>query len=221
VRWSVGLKHSRQTLTELSSGRPWVFSRMKAAVSAWTDIQLRTAPASLCTPCRYHAVMTQRWKPSVTVAAVIERDGRYLLVEEHTPEGLRLNNPAGHLDPGESPAQGCARETLEETTHTFEPRALVGVYLSRFQRPATGEDVTYLRLAFCGDLGEAVPGRALDTGIVRTVWMTPDEVRASVQRHRSPLVLRCMEDHLSGRRFPLDLIHTDASLHLPPLGSPA
>jgi len=123
--------------------------------------------------------MTPRWKPSVTVAAVIERDGRYLLVEEHTPEGLRLNNPAGHLDPGESPAQGCARETLEETTHAFEPRALVGVYLSRFQRPATGEDVTYLRLAFCGDLGEAVPGRALDTGIVRTVWMTPDEVRAS------------------------------------------
>lgn len=165
--------------------------------------------------------MTQRWKPSVTVAAVIERDGRYLLVEEHTPEGLRLNNPAGHLDPGESPAQGCARETLEETTHTFEPRALVGVYLSRFQRPATGEDVTYLRLAFCGDLGEAVPGRALDTGIVRTVWMTPDEVRASVQRHRSPLVLRCMEDHLSGRRFPLDLIHTDVSLHLPPLESQA
>lgn len=165
--------------------------------------------------------MTQRWKPSVTVAAVIERDGRYLLVEEHTPEGLRLNNPAGHLDPGESPAQGCARETLEETTHTFEPRALVGVYLSRFQRPATGEDVTYLRLAFCGDLGEAVPGRALDTGIVRTVWMTPEEVRASVQRHRSPLVLRCMEDHLSGRRFPLDLIHTDASLHLPPLESQA
>ena len=75
-----------------------------------------------------------RWKPSVTVAAVIERDGRFLLVEEHTPEGLRLNNPAGHLDPGESPAQGCARETLEETAHTFTPTALVGIYLSRFQR---------------------------------------------------------------------------------------
>ena len=156
--------------------------------------------------------MNNRWKPSVTVAAIIERGGRYLLVEEHTPEGLRLNNPAGHLDPGESPAQGCSREVLEETTHAFEPTALVGLYLSRFQRAATGEDITYVRLAFCGNLGEAVPGRSLDTGIVRTVWMTPDEVRASAERHRSPLVLRCIEDHLRGQRFALDLIHTDPSV---------
>lgn len=156
--------------------------------------------------------MDTRWKPSVTVAAVIERDGRYLLVEEHTPEGLKLNNPAGHLDPGESPADGCAREVLEETTHRFVPTALVGVYLSRFQRPATGEDITYVRFAFCGALGEVVPGRTLDDGIVRTLWLTPDEVRASAARHRSPLVLRCMEDHLAGRRFPLDLVTTDASV---------
>ncbi len=156
--------------------------------------------------------MDTRWKPSVTVAAVIERGGRYLLVEEHTPEGLRLNNPAGHLDPGESPADGCAREALEETTHRFVPTALVGVYLSRFQRPATREDITYLRFAFCGELGDVVPGRALDDGIVRTLWLTPDEVRASVARHRSPLVLRCMEDHLGGRRFPLDMVTTDASV---------
>lgn len=156
--------------------------------------------------------MQTRWTPSVTVAAIIERDGRYLLVEEHTPEGLRLNNPAGHLDPGEGPAEGCIREVLEETTHRFEPTALVGIYLSRFQRPATGEDITYVRFAFCGVLGEAVPGRALDTGIVRTVWLTPEEVRASRHRHRSPLVLQCMEDHLAGRRFPLQLIHTDASV---------
>ncbi|MBA4254837.1 MAG: NUDIX hydrolase [Polaromonas sp.] len=156
--------------------------------------------------------MNTRWKPSVTVAAIIERGGRYLLVEEHTPEGLRLNNPAGHLDPGESPAQACAREALEETTHAFTPTALVGVYLSRFQREATGEDVTYVRFAFCGDLGEVVPGRTLDDGIVRTLWMTPDEVRASAARHRSPLVLRCVEDHLSGQRFALDLVHTDASV---------
>jgi phosphatase NudJ len=153
--------------------------------------------------------MDTRWKPSVTVAAIIERDGRYLLVEEHTPEGLKLNNPAGHLDPGESPADGCAREALEETTHRFTPTALVGVYLSRFQRPATGEDITYLRFAFCGDLGEVVPGRTLDHGIVRTLWMTPDEIRASASRHRSPLLLRCMEDHLAGRRLPLDAIYTD------------
>jgi 8-oxo-dGTP pyrophosphatase MutT (NUDIX family) len=156
--------------------------------------------------------MQERWKPSVTVAAIIERQGRYLLVEEHTPEGLRLNNPAGHLDPGEDPAAGCAREALEETAHPFRPTALVGLYLSRFQRPATGEDITYLRFAFCGMLGDALPGRALDTGIVRTVWLTPDEVRASVDRHRSPLVLRCIEDHLAGRRYPLDLIHTDPSV---------
>ncbi len=153
--------------------------------------------------------MTERWKPSVTVAAIIERDGRFLLVEEHTPEGLRLNNPAGHLDPGESPEEGCAREALEETAHAFTPTALVGVYLSRFQRPATGEDITYLRFAFCGALGAHDPARTLDEGIVRTVWMTPQEVRESAARHRSPLVLRCMEDYLAGHRHPLTLVHTD------------
>lgn len=158
--------------------------------------------------------MANRWKPSVTVAAVIEKGGRYLLVEEETPEGLKLNNPAGHLDPGESPADGCAREALEETTYVFKPTALVGVYLSRFQRPATGDDVTYLRFAFTGELGDAVPGRTLDTGIVRTVWLTPDEIRASAARHRSPLLLRCVEDHLAGRRFPLDLVFTDSSVTL-------
>ena len=130
--------------------------------------------------------MNTRWKPSVTVAAVIEQSGRFLLVEEHTPEGLRLNNPAGHLDPGESPAQGCARETLEETAHNFTPTAIVGIYLSRFQRASTGEDITYVRMAFCGDLGDFQPHLSLDEGIVRTLWMTPDEVRASAPRHRSP-----------------------------------
>ena len=158
--------------------------------------------------------MNNRWKPSVTVAAVIEREGRFMLVEEHTPEGLRLNNPAGHLDPGESPCAGCAREALEETAHLFTPTALVGVYLSRFQRAATGEDITYLRFAFCGTLGELQLGRTLDTGIVRTLWMTPDEMRASSARHRSPLVLRCMEDYLSGQRYPLELIYTDAAISL-------
>lgn len=151
-----------------------------------------------------------RWKPGVTVAAVIERGGRFLLVEEHTPEGLRLNNPAGHLDPGESPQAACARETLEETTYLFTPGALVGVYLSRFQRP--GEDITYLRFAFCGELGDALAERTLDHGIVRTLWMTPDDMRASAPLHRSPLVLRCMEDYLRGQRYPLDLVFTDASV---------
>jgi 8-oxo-dGTP pyrophosphatase MutT (NUDIX family) len=158
----------------------------------------------------------ERWKPSVTVAAIIESGGRYLLIEEHTPEGLRLNNPAGHLDPGESPEQGVAREALEETAHAFRPTALVGIYLSRFQRAATAEDITYLRFAYCGELGAIEPGRALDTGIVRTLWMTPDEVRESQSRHRSPLVWRCIEDHLAGRRFPMELVLTDASV----LGGP-
>ena len=162
--------------------------------------------------------MNNRWKPSVTVAAIVERHGKFLLVEEHTPEGLRLNNPAGHLDPGESLAQGCARETLEETTHLFLPTALVGVYLSRFQRPArdkaAADDITYLRFAFAGTLGDAQPHLQLDKGIVRTLWLTPDEVRASASRHRSPLVLRCMEDYLAGQRFPLDLVHTEPSVML-------
>ena len=159
--------------------------------------------------------MKTRWKPSATVAAIIEHEGRYLLVEEHTPEGLRLNNPAGHLDPGESPVQAAAREAFEETAHPFEPTALVGIYLSRFLRPDTGEDVTYLRFAFCGQVGTPEPGRTLDSGIVRTLWLSPEEVRASVARHRSPLVLRCIEDHLAGRRYPLELVYTDASVIAP------
>jgi len=159
--------------------------------------------------------MSLRWKPSVTVAAIIEREGRFLLVEEETPEGLCLNNPAGHLDPGESPMEGCAREALEETMHRFTPTHLLGIYISRFQRAqAAGdiEDITYLRFAFVGELGDVVPGRSLDTGIVRTVWMTPEEIRASAARHRSPLLLRCMEDFLRGQRYPLALVYTDATV---------
>ena len=159
--------------------------------------------------------MNTRWKPSTTVAAIIEREGRYLLVEEHTPEGLRLNNPAGHLDPGESPEQGVARETLEETAFVFTPTALVGIYLSRFQRPATGEDITYLRLAYTGDLGAFDAARTLDTGIVRTLWMTPEELRACTERHRSPLVMRCVDDHRQGQRFAMATIHTDPSVLRP------
>ena len=162
--------------------------------------------------------MDTRWKPSTTVAAIIERDGKFMLVEEHTSVGLQLNNPAGHLDPGESLVAACAREALEETAHAFTPTALVGVYLSRFQRPATSEadleDITYLRFAFCGQLGEHQPHLMLDTGIVRTLWMTPDEVRASATRHRSPLLVRCMEDYLAGQRFPLELLNTDQSVSL-------
>ena len=165
--------------------------------------------------------MNKRWKPNVTVAAVIARDfggiQKFLLVEEETRDGLKLNNPAGHLDPGESPCQGCIRETLEETAFHFTPTALIGVYLSRFERlqPDQPEplDITYLRFTFCGTLGEQVAGQALDEGIVRTVWLSADEIRASVPMHRSPL-LTSLEDYLAGRRFPLDVISTDSSVLL-------
>jgi 8-oxo-dGTP pyrophosphatase MutT (NUDIX family) len=161
--------------------------------------------------------MDTRWKPSVTVAAIIEQDGRYLLVEEHTPEGLRLNNPAGHLDPGESPAEGVAREALEETAFAFVPTTLIGIYLQRFQREATGEDITYLRFAYGGELGAFDAARQLDHGIVRTLWLTLDEVRASADRHRSPLVLRCIEDHAAGQRYPMATVFTDASVQAGPV----
>jgi len=163
--------------------------------------------------------MSERWKPSVTVAAIIEQvsDGvsRFLLVEEHTAEGLKLNNPAGHLDPGESPEEGVVREALEETARVFTPHSVVGVYLSRFQRPATGEDVTYLRLAYAGSVGEPDPARSLDDGIVRTLWMTLEELRASRERHRSALLLTCIEDYLAGQRHPLSLVTADATLYTP------
>jgi 8-oxo-dGTP pyrophosphatase MutT (NUDIX family) len=161
-----------------------------------------------------------RWKPNVTVAAVIEHAGRYLLIEEETPEGLRLNNPAGHLDPGESPEQGVIRETLEETACVFEPRQFLGLYMARFVRPERGEDVTYVRLAYSGSVSEPLPGRPLDTGIVRRLWLTLDEVRASADRHRSPLVLRCIEDHAAGRGHPLDVVTIDASLLAPEVKRP-
>ncbi|MET0311945.1 MAG: NUDIX hydrolase [Burkholderiaceae bacterium] len=156
--------------------------------------------------------MSTRWKPSVTVAAVIEKDGRFLLVEEHTAGGLKLNNPAGHLDPGESPADGCAREALEETAYRFRPTALVGVYMARFVKRDSGEDITYLRFAFCGEVGDSVPGQALDEGIERAVWMTEAEIRASADRHRSPLLLRSLDDYLAGKRYPLDIVYADPSV---------
>lgn len=151
--------------------------------------------------------MDRTWKPNVTVAAVIERDGRFLLVEEETEAGLRLNQPAGHLEEGESLLAAAVRETLEETAHRFSPRYLVGVY----QWPRPQGDITYLRFAFGGDLLGEVVGAALDEGIVRALWLTPDEIRASRERHRSPLIVQCVEDWLAGRRYDLDLIrHYDA-----------
>jgi 8-oxo-dGTP pyrophosphatase MutT (NUDIX family) len=146
--------------------------------------------------------MREVWKPNVTVAAVIERDGKFLLVEEETDGGVRFNQPAGHLDPDESLVEACVRETLEETAWHFTPTALVGIY----QWPRPQGDATYLRFAFTGQLGEHETGRALDTGILQALWLTQEEIRAMQERHRSPLVQQCIADYLAGRRFPLDLI---------------
>ncbi|PWK36288.1 NUDIX hydrolase [Cupriavidus plantarum] len=152
--------------------------------------------------------MSRDWNASVTVAAVIERGGRFLLVEEETPAGLQLNQPAGHLEPGESLINAVIRETLEETAHTFEPRALIGCYMSRGKSSRDQGDTTYIRFAFTGDLGSLDAGRQLDTGIVRTVWMSIDELRACRERHRSPLLMACVEDYIAGKRFALDVLYT-------------
>ena len=139
----------------------------------------------------------------VVVAAIVERDGRFLLVEEHTDEGLRLNQPAGHLEPGESILDATVRETREETGRLFEPHALVGVYLLH----GVEQIPTYLRFAFCGSVSELLPGAVLDRDIVQTVWMSIEEIRAAQARHRSPLVMRCVEDYLVGNRYSLALLH--------------
>ncbi|MBY0440454.1 MAG: NUDIX hydrolase [Burkholderiales bacterium] len=142
------------------------------------------------------------WKPNVVVAAIVERDGRFLLIEEETSTGLRLNQPAGHWDPGETLLDAVARETLEESAYHFTPTALVGIY----SLPLADTGITYLRFAFTGEITGHEPGRALDTGIVRALWQTPDEIRAGRDRHRSPLLLECVEDYLAGCRYPLALI---------------
>lgn len=155
--------------------------------------------------------MPHLWKPSVTVAAIIERDGRFLLIEEETSEGVKLNQPAGHLDPHESLEQAVVREVMEETAHDFTPQALVGMYMSRYSSKTRGTDVTYLRFTFCGEAG-AGHDRPLDHGIIRTLWMTRDEMAACQQRHRSPIMLQCVDDYLAGQRMPLTLLHTHASV---------
>ena len=157
--------------------------------------------------------MTAPDLPHVTVAAIVERAGRFLLVEERTSQGLRLNNPAGHLEPGEDLLQAVVRETLEETGHAFRPTALLGVYQSHGER--NGRLVHYVRFAFTGELGQAPADQALDQGIERVLWMSLEELRASAARHRSPSVLQCALDHASGRRWPLQLLRADAELRDP------
>ena len=142
------------------------------------------------------------WKPAVAVAAIIERGGRFLFVEEEADGRRVLNQPAGHLDAGESLLHAVVREVLEETAHPFTPTALVGVYRWHY---APG-DTTFLRFAFCGDAGDAEPGRALDREILALHWFTPAELAARRSMHRSPLVERCVADYLAGTRFPLEVL---------------
>ncbi|HZM48071.1 MAG TPA: NUDIX hydrolase [Burkholderiales bacterium] len=143
------------------------------------------------------------WKPNVTVAAVAERDGRFLLIEEETTRGRLFNQPAGHLESGESLLEAVVREALEESAYSFAPTALVGIYQYR----SGAEGVTYLRFAFAGEITGHDPRRALDTGIVRAVWLAPDEIRRDSARHRSPLVMRCIDDYVAGQRYPLSVVY--------------
>ena len=141
------------------------------------------------------------WRPSVTVAAVVERGGKFLLVEEEADGRRVLNQPAGHLDPGESLAAGCAREVLEETGHRVEPTALVGVYRWVYEP----EDVTFLRFCFSTRILDFSPDRKLDGEIKAIHWMTPRELQEKREMHRSPLVMQCVDDFLAGKRHGLDV----------------
>jgi 8-oxo-dGTP pyrophosphatase MutT (NUDIX family) len=142
------------------------------------------------------------WKPHATVASICELDGRYLLVREEVDGCIVYNQPAGHLEPGESLIDAVIRETLEETRYPFKPLALQGVY--RFQ-PRVGSDTTYLRFGFRGEVGARLAGE-LDQGIIAAEWLSYDEVVASRAQHRSPMVLQCIDDYRDGPGYPLDVI---------------
>lgn len=141
------------------------------------------------------------WRPSATVAAVIERDGKFLFVEELQDGRRVLNQPAGHLDPGETLIAACSREVLEETAHRFEPTGLVGIYRWHY-KPA---DVTYLRFCFSGRIS-GTEERPLDKEILALHWLTPGELKAKAAMHRSPLVQQCVDDYLAGRNFPIEVL---------------
>jgi len=147
------------------------------------------------------------WKPNVVVAAIVEHDGRFLLVEEEADGRVVLNQPAGHLDEGESLIHAVIRETLEETAWHIEPVALLGIY--RWINPSG--NTTYLRFAFVARALREETGRALDHGCLRALWLTPDEIRSERTRHRSPQVERCLHDYLAGHRYSLELLGDVAS----------
>ena len=143
-----------------------------------------------------------QWKPNATVAAIIEQNGKFLLVEEETDRGNRYNQPAGHLEDGETLLQAVIRETMEESAYEFMPNALLGVYHWKHDH----NDTTYLRFAFIGKVGKHYPMQELDTGIVRAVWMSIDEIRDKAGLMRSEQVLSCIEDYLADKSYPLEVI---------------
>lgn len=143
-----------------------------------------------------------KWKPHATVAAIVEENGKFLLVEETTDRGNRFNQPAGHLEDNETLQQAVIRETLEETAYVFHPTSLLGVYHWKHEH----NDTTYLRFAYIGKVSDHQPARGLDDGIIRTVWMTADEIRSNAMLMRSPQVITCIDDYLSGKHFPLSVI---------------
>ena len=144
----------------------------------------------------------QPWKPNTTVAAIVQQNGKFLLVEEQTDRGNRYNQPAGHLEDGESLIQAVIRETMEESAYEFTPEHLLGIYHWKH----THNDTTYLRFAFIGKIGVHYPLLELDDGIVQAVWMDIDEMRDKANLMRSPQVLTCAEDYLAGKRYPLSVI---------------
>jgi 8-oxo-dGTP pyrophosphatase MutT (NUDIX family) len=154
-----------------------------------------------------------RWNPEVTVAAVVEMDGRFLMVEEQIGDRLVLNQPAGHLEDRETLLEAVVREAREETAWRFHPEALVGVYLWR--SPVT--ERTFLRFAFCGTVDDHQPKLPLDSGIVRTLWMSYEQLLAQPARLRSPLVGRCLDAYRRGSRQPLESIASlglDDAMHV-------
>ena len=144
------------------------------------------------------------WKPNVTVAAVIEKEGRFLFVEETSEQDIVINQPAGHVEFGESLIEAVIRETLEETAYHFVPQSLVGIYY--WHAPRKG--ITYLRFAFTGQLTGHDPNRQLDDGILGATWLSRDMLLAESSRHRSPIVVSCVDDYLAGKRYPLDIVTT-------------
>jgi len=142
------------------------------------------------------------WKPHATVAAIIERDGKFLMVEELIHGEHLFNQPAGHLDPDESLIDAVIRETREESAWQFIPQAVTGIYL--WKHPDSGK--TFLRVAVCGSCENHDPEQTLDDGIIRAVWKSRDELTQASCKLRSPMVLNCIDDYLTGKRYPLDLL---------------